>query len=175
MSLFESKSVKTVRRALAAAGSVAQVVKLDKAAPSVQAAASMLGVAAGAIVKMRIFMVGGQPVLALIAGDRQCAPDTLPRALNLEGEAIQANGDQVKAATGFSGDGLAPVGMPAPLPTLIDVSLKRFGTLYVPAGHPRYLFTTGVDELKKLTGGIVSYKITEGEAYHPTKVEPAEV
>ncbi len=175
MSLFESKSVKTVRRALAAAGSAAQVVKLDKAAPSVQAAASMLGVAAGAIVKMRIFMIGGQPVMALVAGDRHCASDALPRALNLEGEVVHAHAGQVKTATGFAGDALAPVGLPAPLPTVIDVSLKRFATLYVPAGHPRYLFTTGVDELKKLTGGIVSYKITEGEAYNPNQVEPAEL
>ena len=67
MSLFENKAVKAVRRALAAAGSAAQVVKLSRAAPSVQDAAAMLGVPAGAIVKTRVFMVGGQPVMALIA------------------------------------------------------------------------------------------------------------
>ncbi len=174
MSLFESKSVKTVRRALAAAGSEAQVVKLSKPAATAEAAAAMLGAAPGAIVRTRIFMIGGRAVMALIAGDRQFAPEALPRALNLEGEVTDAHADQVKAATGFASDGVAPVGMPAPLPTVIDVSLKRFGTLYVVAGHPRYVFTTAADELKKLTGGIVSYNITAGDTYHPTKVEGAE-
>ena len=86
---------------------------------------------------------------------------------------VHAHADQVKAATGFAAEGLPPVGLAGPLPTVIDVSLKRFATLYALAGHPRYVFTTGVDELKKLTGGIVSYNVTEGDTYHPTKVEPA--
>ena len=40
-------------------------------------------------------------LMALIAGDRQFAPEALPRALNLEGEVTDAHADQVKAATGF--------------------------------------------------------------------------
>ena len=40
-----------------------------------------LGVPVGAIVKSLVFAVGETPVMALIAGDRRCATEHLPRAL----------------------------------------------------------------------------------------------
>ncbi len=167
MSLFESKAVKAVRRALAEAGAQAQVVRLEKTARSAREAAEALDVPQGAIVKTLVFLVGSRPVLALVAGDQQCAEEALPRALNLEGEVTRPDADQVRAATGFAIGGVSPVGLPDRLPTVIDASLKRFGAVYAAAGHPHYIFATTPAELKKLTGGIVSYNITEGEKKHP--------
>ena len=66
---------------------------------------------------------------------------------------------EVKAATGFTIGGVAPVGLDLDLPIVIDVSLKRFGTLYAAAGHPHCVFPVTMAELKKMTGGIVSYNI----------------
>lgn len=171
MSLFGNKSVKAVKKALAEAGSDAQVVKLEKAARSAQDAAKALNVPLGSIVKSLVFMVGDQPVLALVAGDRKCDPNALPRALNLEGGVMRADADQVRQATGFAIGGVAPVGMESRLPTVIDVSLKRYGSIYAAAGHPHHIFATTMAELKKLTGGVVSYNITEGEKHHPVKAE----
>ena len=45
------------------------------------------------------------------------------------------------------------------VPVVIDVSLKRFDTLYAAAGHPHCVFPVTMAELKKLTSGIVSYNI----------------
>jgi len=173
MTLFESRSVKTVRRALADAGSKAQVVMLEKTARSAREAAEALGVPQGAIVKSLVFLVADQPVLALVAGDRQCVQDALPRALNLLGKVTRPNADQVRAATGFAIGGVSPVGMDTRLPTVIDVSLKRFGTVYAAAGHPHYIFPTTVAELKALTGGIVSYSIADGAEAEPAGTAPA--
>lgn len=169
MSLFENKSVKAVKQALAAAGSEARVVKLAKSARTAEEAAVALNTPLGSIVKSLVFTVGGTPVLALISGDKTCAEDTLPRALNMEGEVAKAGPAAVQSATGFSIGGVSPVGLPSPLPTVIDVSLKRFATVYAAAGHPHYVFATSVAELRKLTDGIVSYNITEGEKHHPVK------
>ena len=171
MSLFENKSVKAVRKALAEAGSAAQVVKLPRTAATADEAARALEAPLGAIVTSLVFVVGGRPVMALVAGDRQCAGEALPRALNLEGEVRMADGEQVRAATGFAIGGVAPVVFPGRLPTVIDVSLKRFATVYAAAGHPHHVFATTVDELKRLTGGIVSYAITEGGRFHPGKAD----
>ena len=57
-----------------------------------------------------VYMIGEQPVLTLVAGDRECRPGSLGRALNLEGEARAATASEVKAATGFAVSGVAPVG-----------------------------------------------------------------
>ena len=168
MSLFDSPSLKAVRRALAEAGSAAPVVRLPRwAEGGALAAAGALEAPLGAMVQAQLFLIGERPAMALLAGDRRCAAAALGRAVNLPGEARPADADEVRRATGFAPDGLAPLGMAERLPTVIDVSLKRFATLYAPAGDPRHVFATTVDELKRLTGGIVSYAITEGDRYHP--------
>jgi prolyl-tRNA editing enzyme YbaK/EbsC (Cys-tRNA(Pro) deacylase) len=61
--------------------------------------------------------------------------------------------DVVKKVTGFAIGGVAPVAHPAPLRTLIDVSLARFDVVWAAAGHPHAVFPTRYDELVRITGG----------------------
>ena len=161
MSALENESVKKVRAALQATALGDRVQELAETARSAEDAAKALGADKGAIVKSLIFVVGEQPVLALIAGDRQCKADALSRALNLEGEVRQCDADEVRAASGFAIGGVAPVALALDLPTVIDVSLKRFETVYAAAGHPNCVFPLSIPELKRLTGGIVSYAVAE--------------
>ena len=65
----------------------------------------------------------------------------------------KANADDVRAATGFAIGGVAPVGHPEPLRTIVDVALSRFDELWAAAGHPHYVFPTTYDELLRITGG----------------------
>jgi prolyl-tRNA editing enzyme YbaK/EbsC (Cys-tRNA(Pro) deacylase) len=161
MSTLENESVKKVRAALIESGVGDNVIELEETARSAEEAAKSVGVELGSIVKSLVFLVDEQPVMALVAGDHTCMPDALPRALNLEGEVKQCDADQVRAATGFAIGGVAPVALAQDLPTLLDVSLKRFDTVYAAAGHPNCVFTTSVSDLKRLTGCIVSYAIAE--------------
>lgn len=155
MSALASASVGRVRAALAAAGSTAEVVELAATARSAQDAAKALGCPLGAIVKSLVFTIGGQPVLALVSGDRQADPDALPTALGLDGTARRADAGTVRAATGFAIGGVAPLGHPAPLPTAIDGSLGRFELVWAAAGHPHCVFATRLAELTRLTGGVI--------------------
>ena len=168
MSVLENKSVKKARAALLAAGLEDSVIELEKTAKTAEDAAKAVGTELGSIVKSLVFMIGDQPVMALVAGDHMCKPDALPRALALDEAYEQAgnkvkrgNAAQVRAATGFTIGGVSPVGLKSELPTVIDVSLKRFETVYAAAGHPHCVFPTTVADLKRLTGGIVSYAIAE--------------
>lgn len=168
MSLFGG-GPKAVRRALAAAGSAAQMVRLPGWAKTIEEKATALGTPIGAIVQALVFTVGERPALALLAGDRRVKAEALARTLNLTGEASPADAAGTKRATGFAPGGVSPVGLSQTLPIAIDVSLKRFATLYVPAGDARHVFATTMEELKTLTGGIVSYAIAEGEAFRPER------
>ncbi|NQV48375.1 MAG: YbaK/EbsC family protein [Rhodospirillaceae bacterium] len=161
MSNLKKPTVKRVRQALTDAGLNDAVIELDETARTAEDAAKATNSELGAIVKSLVFIIGEEPVLALVAGDHKCVPENLPRALNLEGEVRKTDADMVKAATGFSIGGVAPVGLALDLPVVIDVSLKRFDTIYAAAGHPHCVFPTTVNELKRLTGGIVSYNIAE--------------
>lgn len=156
MTALGNASVRRVQAALAAAGSDARVIELAATARTARDAAAALGVEVGAIVKSLVFLAGSRPVMALVAGDRQCDPRALLQALGLPGTPRRADADLVRDATGFAIGGVAPVGHPAPLPTAIDASLGRFERVYAAAGHPHCVFATSVDELRRLTGGILS-------------------
>jgi prolyl-tRNA editing enzyme YbaK/EbsC (Cys-tRNA(Pro) deacylase) len=151
----ERPSVERVRAALAWAGSTAEVIELAETARSAREAADSLGVALGAIVKSLVFTVGGEPALALVAGDRRCDGNALAAALGLAGDVRRADADTVRASTGFAIGGVPPLGHANPLPTVLDPSLKRFATVYAAAGHPHCVFATTVDELTRLAKAAV--------------------
>lgn len=160
MSLLEREPVKRVSDALATAGLAGRVVELEQTAATAADAAKALKVSQGAIVKSLLFMVGEQAVMALVAGDKKCHEHELARIFNLSGDATRPNADKVLEITGFSIGGVAPVGLlSGPIPTAIDASLKRFSKVYAAAGHPNCVFETNVRELKKMTGGLVSYAL----------------
>jgi prolyl-tRNA editing enzyme YbaK/EbsC (Cys-tRNA(Pro) deacylase) len=146
-------AVRRVIEALAAHGLEDRIVELEETARTAEHAATALGVAVGAIVKSLVFVIGAQPVVALVAGDRRCSVEALPPLLGLDGAVARARPDLVKAATGFTIGGVAPLGFPSPLPVAIDASLARFSDLYAAAGHPHCVFRTAFAELQRLSGG----------------------
>ncbi len=154
-------SVERVRAALEAAGSAARPVALAESARTAEDAARALGVAVGQIVKSLVFLVGGRPVLVLVAGDRRVRPEPLGPLVGLPGPVERADAAAVRAATGFAIGGVAPIGHPMRLPCVIDASLGRFERLWAAAGHPHAVFPTDLDELVRLTGGLLDGRIAE--------------
>lgn len=167
MSNLNSEAVKRVRRALTDAGVGDKVKELAETARTAADAAKALGVDKGAIVKTLVFMVGNRFVLALVSGDHICREDQVARALSMQGAVTRPGADLVRAATGFSIGGVAPVGGYGNLPVVIDATLKRFDKVYAAAGHPHCVFETSLDELKTLTGGVVSYALAQPEKAAP--------
>ena len=161
MSNLQNPSVIRVRAALAEAGSTAEVIELSDTARSAQDAADSIGTALGSIVKSLVFAVAGEPVMALVAGDRQCDTKALAAALGLSGKVRRADADLVRQATGFAIGGVAPVAHERQLPIAIDASLGRFATVYAAAGHPYCVFATSLAELARLTGAKVSENIAK--------------
>ena len=65
----------------------------------------------------------------------------------------RADPDFVRAATGQVIGGVAPVGHPRPIRTLVDVWLSEHEVIWAAGGHQHTVFPTSYDELLKLTGG----------------------
>ncbi len=149
-------AVRRVVDALAAAGLQDRVRALTETARTAEDAAVALDVPVGAIVKSLAFAAGERIVLACVAGDRRCDTAALQAALELEVGPARAVPAAVKAATGFTIGGVAPVGHLAPVPVALDASLGRFTAVYAAAGHPHCVFVTTLDELARLTGGVVA-------------------
>src|SRR5207249_1443988 len=95
-------------------------------------AAAAVGCDVGQIVKSLVFLRGDELVMCLCAGDRQVDA----ARLGLE----RADADAVREATGFAIGGVPPLGHDRPLATLVDASLRRFGTVWCAGGTPRAVF-----------------------------------
>ena len=65
----------------------------------------------------------------------------------------------VRGITGYSADSVPPVGLGHPIPVVLDRSLKRFDIFFAIAGDPQCVFKISFDDLKRLTGAIVSWNI----------------
>ena len=161
MSLLEREAVKRVRGALVDAGLEDTVIELTDTARSAKDAATAIDCELGAIVKSLVFNIDQRFVMALVAGDHKCLEKSLPIALSLEGKVGRPKADEVKAITGFTIGGVAPIGMTACLPMVIDQSLERFDTIYAAAGHPRCVFPIAFANLQLMTEAIVSFNIAE--------------
>ena len=158
---LSNPSVQRVQAALRSAGSTAGVIALAETARSAQEAADSIGCPLGAIVKSLVFTVSGQPIMALVAGDRRCDEKALPAAFGLSGKAKRASAEQVREATGFAIGGVSPVGHPSSIPIAIDTSLDQFEEIYAAAGHPHCVFQTSFAELQRLTSAQTSKTISE--------------
>lgn len=143
-----------VQETLAALGSAAEVTELDGSARTAAEAARTLGCDVGAIGNSLVFMAGAEPLLVITSGAHRV--DTAALAERLGKAAIKrAAPEQVRSATGQAIGGVAPVGHPHPLETVIDRDLQKYDDVWVSAGTPYSVFRTNAAELLRLTGGTL--------------------
>ena len=60
---------------------------------------------------------------------------------------------EVREWTGQAIGGVAPVGHPAPIRTLVDTWLEKYDVIWAAAGHPHTVFPTSYAELIRITNG----------------------
>ncbi|MER6142497.1 YbaK/EbsC family protein [Streptomyces sparsogenes] len=143
-----------VARALAAAGIAGQVRELAESTRTAAEAASALGCEVGAIANSLVFISDDEPVLVLTSG-RHKVDTTALAARWGRGKLRRATPDQVRQATGQAIGGVAPVGHPRALPTVVDEALTDYSQVWAAAGTPRTVFPTTAKELVQLTGGLL--------------------
>jgi prolyl-tRNA editing enzyme YbaK/EbsC (Cys-tRNA(Pro) deacylase) len=125
---------------------------LPEAARTATAAADQLGIGVAQIANSLIFAADGAPVLVMASGGHRV--DTSKVATIVGAERVdRATPEFVREHTGFAIGGVAPVGHPAPIRTLVDVELQQYDVVWAAAGHPNTVFPTTYDELLAITGG----------------------
>ena len=125
---------------------------LPEAARTAAAAADQLGISVAQIANSLIFAADGTPLLVMASGGHRV--DTAKVATVIGAERVErATPEFVREHTGFAIGGVAPVGHPAPIRTLVDVELQQYDEVWAAAGHPNTVFPTTYDELLAITGG----------------------
>lgn len=141
-----------VAEALQAAGVRPLVRRLDDSTRTAALAAEALGCEVGAIANSLVFMAGPTPVLVLTSGRHRVATKALAARLDLP-RLDRADPDQVRAATGQAIGGVAPLGHPSPLTTVVDEALADYDRIWAAAGTPDTVFPTTHEELVRVTKG----------------------
>jgi prolyl-tRNA editing enzyme YbaK/EbsC (Cys-tRNA(Pro) deacylase) len=135
------------------AGVAGRVRILDEAAPTAAAAAALVGVEVGAIANSLVFTTAeAEPLLVMTSGAHRVDTAKIA-ALVGTAKVKRADADFVHAHTGQRIGGVAPVGHPAPLRTLVDVALAGYPEIWAAGGIPHAVFPTTFDELVALTRG----------------------
>ena len=144
-----AENVGSVLRAAGAAGAVREV---PEPAPTAAIAAGQLGCDVGAIANSLLFNADGDPLLILTSGAHRV--DTKKVAAKLGISSLRRADPQfVLASTGQRIGGVAPVGHPQPIRTLIDTWLEKYDVVWAAGGHVQTVFPTTFAELVRLTGG----------------------
>jgi prolyl-tRNA editing enzyme YbaK/EbsC (Cys-tRNA(Pro) deacylase) len=156
-----------VNAILQAAGLPGRVRMLDEAVSTARAAAQHLGCPVGAIANSLIFetfmaaSVGtreqpketdaGTPLLIMTSGAHRVDMTTVGEQLGMQ--LRRASPAFVREHTGQPIGGVAPVGHPKPIRTIVDRALAEFHELWAAGGIPHAVFPLTYAELLVLTDG----------------------
>jgi prolyl-tRNA editing enzyme YbaK/EbsC (Cys-tRNA(Pro) deacylase) len=151
-------NVVAVQDALEAAGATtndgipSQVIVLDDAVHTAAAAAAALCVEVGQIANSLIFEADGEPLLVLTSGAHRVDTAKVAAGIGI-GKLKRATPEFVKLHTGQVIGGVAPLGHPKPVRTLVDTALEQYEAIWAAGGVPRAVFPITYAELLRVTAG----------------------
>jgi prolyl-tRNA editing enzyme YbaK/EbsC (Cys-tRNA(Pro) deacylase) len=99
-----------------------------------------------------LFNADGEPLLILASGGHKVDVDRVATELGF-GSIHRPDADFVREHTGQPIGGVAPLGHPSPVRTIVDTHLATWEVVWAAGGHPHYVFPTSFDELVRITGG----------------------
>jgi prolyl-tRNA editing enzyme YbaK/EbsC (Cys-tRNA(Pro) deacylase) len=125
---------------------------LPDAVHTAVAAAAALGVRVGQIANSLVFDVDGDAVLVLTSGAHRV--DTAKVARQLGATSVRrASPDFVRQHTGQVIGGVAPLGHPKQVRTVVDTALADFDQIWAAGGIPQAVFPVTYAELVRITSG----------------------
>jgi prolyl-tRNA editing enzyme YbaK/EbsC (Cys-tRNA(Pro) deacylase) len=141
----------------AARGVAAELHPSSRAMPTVEAAASALGIPTGSMTKNIVWLVAGAPVLVIAAGLARIDDRALARHFAVGRSKVGlATPEQAYALAGFVVGTMPSFGHRAPLSTLIDTAVVGLDRVYGGTGDPTVLISLATRDLLGLTGGAVA-------------------
>ena len=129
-----------------------EVRELPEPAPTAASAAAQLGCEVGAIANSLIFSADGEPLLVMTSGAHRVDTSRVAALVGVT-SVSRADARSVRNWTGQAIGGVAPVGHPQPLRTVVDAWLDKYDVVWAAAGHAHTVFPTSFAELVRITGG----------------------
>lgn len=141
-----------VQAALDAAGVEGRIIETLESSPTAATAAAQLDIEVGQVANSLIFDADGEPLLVLTSGQHKADTHRLAALVGAR-HVHRPNADFVREHTSQPIGGVAPVGHPKQIRTVVDTHLASWEVVWAAGGHPHYVFPTSFDELVRITNG----------------------
>ena len=148
----EKMALEEARAYLEERGYGDRVQVFDVSSATVELAAAAVGTEPARIAKSLTFMVEGQPVMILCAGDARV--DNKKYNGRFQKKAKMLSREEVIEHIGHDVGGVCPFGIKDGVDVYLDDSLKRFDKVYPACGSGNSAVELTIDELEDLSGSI---------------------
>ena len=147
-----SMSIEKVKAYFERIGEGGRILEFEASTATVAQAAAAVGCEPGRIAKTMSFLVDGNPVLILYAGDVRVDNKKFKRTFHKKGRMIPV--EEVEAYIGHEPGGVCPFAVKEGVPVYLDVSLKKYDTVYPATGNGRSAVRTTPEELYILANAV---------------------
>lgn len=127
-----------------------KIIELDTSSATVELAAQALGVEPARIAKTLSFKSNDSALLIVAAGDART--DNAKFKAEFGFKARMLSPDEVLDYTGHAVGGVCPFALKNEIPVYLDVSMKRFNTVYPACGSSNSAIELTLDEHSKCSG-----------------------
>lgn len=124
-----------------------KILELEVSCATVELAAQALNCEPKRIAKTLSFMLGNKCILVVAAGDAKI--DNAKYKLQFGAKAKMSTSDEAATLIGHAVGGICPFGINNGIVAYLDISLKRFTTVFPACGSSNSVIELSIDELVK--------------------------
>ncbi len=140
-------SIEIVRKYFSSFGMEDRIREFPVSSATVELAAEAAGCIPARIAKTLSFKIGEEPVLIVAAGDAKI--DNRRYKDQFGKKAVMLSLEEVADWIGHEAGGVCPFGIPENVGVYLDVSLKRFETVFPAAGSSNSAIELTIEELER--------------------------
>ena len=145
-------AIEKVRKYFEQYGMEEKILEFDTSSATVELAAMAVGCEPKRIAKTMSFLVTNNPILIVLAGDAKVSNPKYKEAFQTKAKMIPA--EQVEDLIGHNIGGVCPFAIREGVTVYLDVSLKRFDTVFPAAGSENSAIELTLEELMRYSNAV---------------------
>ena len=163
-------SIEKVREYFRGSGMEERIREFPVSSATVELAARAVGVEAGRIAKTMSFKLGEDAIVIVMAGDARV--DNPRYKARFHAKARMLTFDEAHTLIGHDPGGVCPFALPENGKTYLDVSLRRFATVFPAAGSASSAVEMSCEELERYSTNFTAW-VDVCRSWHPEEKEGA--
>ena len=148
-------SIEKVRAYFQGFGVADRIMEFPVSSATVELAAQALGVEGARIAKSMSFKIGEDPIIIVMAGDARV--DNSKYKAQFHTKAKMLTHEEAHELIGHDVGGVCSFALPENVKTYLDVSLKRFATVFPAAGSSNSAIEFTCEELERYSSNFVEW------------------